>query len=307
MNVDLLFGERILLASIHPMTKVMGFLDPIFVKETKYPTYCSPGARERALQLSKVAEKAHAFLNEFIKADSEVSLLVLNEEDWKLRFKKINYGMMTGTRGIIHFPADEETPPVNIARPLYDNAPLNLKKRLIEVVGEVGDPYGKAMIAYRSSKVVHELTHVFLDGCPDLLRSPTSYGGLVFGVHWFNEFLCEYTQYAFLRRHEEEYSYQLSINHLLPELIYRGGLRLVKHTWADFNRLYTDVGVLDFLWYLFRVTLGAMELYEVYGEEFIGYAIESFKPSNDFLVRNLEACHGGLGDWFGGWLENNQC
>jgi len=31
------------------------------VKETRYPTYCSPGAGERALQLSKVAEKAHAF------------------------------------------------------------------------------------------------------------------------------------------------------------------------------------------------------------------------------------------------------
>ena len=88
--------------------------------------------------------------------------------------------------------------------------------------------------------------------------------------------------------------------------LYFGGLHLVKHTWADFNRLYTDIGVLDFMWYLFRVTLGAMELYELYGEEFIGYAIESFKPSNGFLVRNLEACHGGLGDWFVGWLENNQ-
>lgn len=276
----------------------------IRVEDISYPTYCSLGSQDRALQLSKLAEKGYRFLNEFIPTNIQVPLLVLNEEDWKPRFKIIPYGMMTGHRGCIHFPADEAPPPIEIARPHYDNAPLSLKNKLTEIVGNGGDTYKIAMVGYRNSKVIHELTHVFLQNKAGLLRTPTSYGGLVFGVHWFNEFLCEYIQYAFLRRYEKQFGYELAISRVLPEAIYRGGLSIVKHSWSDFNRMYTDVGVFDFLWFLFRITLGAMELYSVYGEDYIGYVLDAFSASDDFLLRNLEFSHIGLGEWFRGWVDS---
>jgi hypothetical protein len=275
------------------------------VKETRYPAYCSRGAAERALKLSKIAEKGYAYLNEFIKADYEIPLLVLNQEDWR-RYFKDPYGMMVGDNGCIHFPADEEPPTIDVAEPLYTNSPESLRIKLSSAVRIGGDPFREAMKIYRDTIVVHELTHVFLYNTDNVLRSRPKDEPEVFGLPWFNEFFCQYTTYAFLRRHVDEYGYELRIVELLLEVLYRGGLSIVKHTMDDLNRLYTGVGMRDYQWFMFRNMLGARELYEVYGEAFIGYALKAFEPSNGFLVLNLEASQGGLGGWFRDWLEKGR-
>jgi len=258
----------------------------------------------RALKLSRIAEKGYAFLRSFIPASYEVPLLVLNEEDWR-RYFNDPYGMMAGEKGCIHIPADEEPPTIDTVRPYYDNGPESLKRTLAEAVGTSGDPYREAFRVYRDAMVVHELTHVFLYNTDEFLRTRLKEKPEVFGLPWFNEFLCNYVAYAFLKRHEDEYGHYLRIVELLPEVIHRGGLPYVKHTLEDLNTLYTGVGVLNYVWFMMRNMLGAAELYDVYGEDFIGYALEAFRPSNDFLTRNLDATHEGLGAWFRDWIQKN--
>jgi hypothetical protein len=65
-------------------------------------------------------------------------------------------------------------------------------------------------------------------------------------------------------------------------------------------------GVRDYSWFMFRNMLGAVKLYNLYGEAFIGCALRAFEPSNDFLVRNLEASRSGLGDWLRDWFEKGR-
>ena len=48
-----------------------------------------------------------------------------------------------------------------------------------------------------------------------------------------------------------------------------------------------------------------MELYRVYGEDFMPHVIEEYKPSNEYLVQRLELTHMGLETRFEDWLERN--
>lgn len=264
------------------------------VEESGYPTYCSVGARERALRLSTMAEKGYAFLREFFQVDFEMPLLVLNQEDWKNRTQIYDYGVIYAGSGCIHFPADEDHTFLDLVQPLYDSSPEHLKQALIKLVGEE-TPFKKGFGIFLDSKIVHEFTHVCLRNM-----------NINFGLRWFNEFFCDYTNYAFLKRHESDYQFILEIQEFMPHIMYEGGLPHAKYTKSvDFENLYFDMGWLNCMWFYSRNMRGVIELYRVYGEDFIHHVIDAFKPSNESLVRRLEATHKGLGHMFKTWLEKN--
>jgi hypothetical protein len=132
------------------------------VEESGYPTYCSHGARERAFDLSTMTEKGSAFLTEFFPVDVETPLLVLSQEDWMSRTTRWEYGVIFADHGCIHFPADEVYPFMDLMQPLYEHCPEPLKNALDFAVGNEESPFKKAWGIWFDSKMVHELTHVFL-------------------------------------------------------------------------------------------------------------------------------------------------
>ncbi|MBN1682736.1 hypothetical protein JW865_04195 [Candidatus Bathyarchaeota archaeon] len=274
------------------------------LEETEYPVYYSKDVYERARKLAKLAEKGYNFLTEFMSTNNQIPIVILNSDDWKHRFPKIQYGMMTGTRGCINYPAENDTPVIDLTRPYYLNSQDNLKQRLASIFDVEGDPFREAMKAYRDSKVVHEFTHVFTKTQLGLIRATNDYGiEPIAGMNWVEELFCEYNQYAFLRRYRNDFAHMLRVSEVLPELVFRGGESLVKHSWDDFNLLYSGMGVLDFQWFLFRITLKAMELYNTYGEGFIPRMISVFKTSDEFVFQRFDLCYDGLGSLLKEWVN----
>ena len=264
------------------------------LEEGKYLTYYSTGFHDRASYLADMAEKGYKFLLEFFQTDVEIPLMVLNKDDWEKR-SELTYGLINAYNNCLHFPADTENLPlVDTMQPIFYSSPEHLQQKLIQMVGEE-TPFKKGHIIFFNSKIVHELTHICLRD-----------RGIRFGLNWFTEFFCDYTNYAFLKRYEEEYRHQLKLTELMPHIVYEGALPFVQYTRSeDFDRLYHGVGVVNVGWFYCRGMLGVFDLFKVQGEGFISDVISAYGPSNDILVERLSSVNNTLGHWFKEWLTKN--
>ncbi len=264
------------------------------LEDGRYLTYYSTDYHERASYLAEMAEKGYKFLQEFFQTNVEIPLMVLNKDDWEKR-SELPYGLINAYNNCLHFPADTENLPlVDTMQPIFDSSPEHLQQKLIHMVGEE-TPFKKGFHIFFDSKIVHELTHVCLKN-----------RGIRFGLNWFTEFFCDYTNYAFLKRYEEEYRHLLKLLELIPHIVYEGGLSYAKYTRSeDFDRLYHKVGVKNVSWFYCRGLLGVFDLYKVQGEGFISDVISAYGPSNDILVERLSSVNNTLGPWFKECLTKN--
>ena len=220
---------------------------------------------------------------------------MLSERDWKSRIE-YPYGLIAGRNNYLWYPIAEKNNPVYIElMPYYDNSLEQLKRALKELVGDVGDPYLTALLYWWEVIMVHEYMHNY-----------AREDRIFFGLRWFEEFFADYFTYAYLNRHKNTMMLEMKLFELLSMIMYEGGRSLVRYTsLSDFEKFYIGVGAANYCWYHGLFNLGAIELYHAYGEDFIRYVIEAYKPSNDGLVKRLEAAHRGLGVWFRDWLQEN--
>jgi len=260
------------------------------------PVYYSYGALDRALELSSLADKSYQFLKEFFKTDIEIATLVLNLGDWEKRNKEYPYGAVFAGRGCVHFPSDIDTPFIQAVMPLYDHCPQNLKASLTSLMGYEDKAFRHACQRLIDLLMVHEMTHAFADK-----------ERVLFGQNWFSEVFPQYTEYAFLKRHEDENSRDLRIFEIVLDIFYEGGKPLIKYrSLEDFETLYFGVGPLNYCWYQGKFVKGVIELYGKYGESFIDRVIETFKVTEDSLVRKFDASCEGFHKWFNEWKKESE-
>jgi hypothetical protein len=259
-------------------------------------TYYSSGASKRASELAAWAEGSYLFLKEFFKVDADLTLLVLDSEDWKKR-TSIPYGVFFSDRGVVHLAADPivETPAMKMLSPMFDNCPESLKEALASEVGFKENSFAHAIRILWDEFTVHEFTHAFCQKTR-----------VFFGAAWLGEFFADYTTHAFLKRFETKFSKDLRMNEVLAKVIYEGGKPLVKHTsLEDFDELYLGVGVLNVFWYHGKFFLGVFELYERYGESFISNLIDTFKVTDEMIGRRIGKSCKGFEKWFETWKHEN--
>jgi len=258
-------------------------------------TYYSPGTRERASKLASMADKSYAFLKGFFKADADLSLLVLDSNDWSKRLPTIPYGLLVTDMGVIHLAAETEAPAVKALSPMFDNCSESLKNSLTSAMDNEKAAFNKALQTWFDHFIVHEFTHGFCEK-----------RRISFGATWLNELFANYTTYAFLKRFEAEYKKDLSISKIVSKIVYQGGRSLIKHSsLEDFDRLYARVGLVNFIWYHGKFLLGVFELYEKYGESFIGNLIETFEVTDDLIGLKIGKSCKGFEKWFETWKHEN--
>lgn len=264
------------------------------LKAEAVQVYYSPGARERAYLLASMADRSYSFLKGFFRAKPDLALLVLNSEDWGKR-TSAPYGVLFSEYGAVHLTADAETPAIKSLSPMSDNCPKALKKLLTLAVGQKEATFTKAMQILFDHLVVHEFTHGFQEKTR-----------VRFGAAWFSEFFADYTTYAFLKRFESEYKKDLRVVEIVARVMYEGGKPLVKHkSLEDFERLYIRVGFLNYVWYHGKFLLGVQELYDKYGESFIGNLIKEFKVTDKVIARRIGTSCRGFEKWFEAWNREN--
>jgi len=272
-------------------------------EEAGYPTYYSKGAKKRALNLSKYAEKGFTYLNKFFQTDQDMPLLVLDKEDWEKRLQ-LMYGAFNSDRGCLHFPADKRNPFTEAMQPIYQNCPDDLKKRLETVVNSNSSPFLTGLQQYFDGKIVHEMTH-------PLIRI----NRMEFGQRWITEFFCDYTNYAFLQSHKDIFNQILEVQKLMPYVLYEAAMPYAEYRrLEDFDNFWVQspdglrmIGSpLNLIWFYVKGMRGVIELYDAYGEDFITCVMEVDFSSNEGLIRRLESTHEGIGKWFAKWIEMNQ-
>jgi len=268
-------------------------LDVLKIKVVQ--TYYSPGTRERASKLASMADKSYAFLKGFFKADADLSLLVLDSDDWNKRFPTAPYGLLVTDMGAIHLAAETETPAIKALSPMFDNCPEALKKSLTSAMGDEEAAFTKALQILFDHLIVHEFTHGFQEK-----------RRIRFGAAWLSELFADYTTYAFLKRFKAEYKKDLRVVEIVAKAMYEGGRPLVKHTsLEDFERLYARVGFLNYVWYHGKFFMGVFELYNKYGESFINNLIDTFKVTDDIIAKRIGVSCKGFEQWLRTWRKEN--
>jgi len=277
------------------MSTLEDYVKGLNILKTKtIQTYYSSGARKRASELAAKAGSSYLFLKEFFKADADLALLVLNSRDWSRR-TSFPYGVLFSEKGVIHLSADVETPAIRMLSPMFDNCPKPLRESLTLSVGRKETSFTYAVQMMFDHCVVHEFTHGFQD------RTRVR-----FLAAWLSEFFADYTMYAFLKRFEAKFSKDLRVIEVLAKVMYEGGKPLVKYTsLEDFERDPLGGGFLNYVWYHGKFLLGVFELYERYGESFIGNLIDTFKVTDEIIGQKIGKSCKGFEKWFETWKHKN--
>jgi len=273
------------------------------ISDTGYMTYYSKGAKERAYSLSKYAENGFQYLNKYFKTENQMPLLVLDQEDWEKRLQ-VMYGAFNSDKGCLHFPADKINPFIEAMKPLYENCPEEYREKLKNIIGSDKAPFLKGLQIYFDSKVVHEMTH------PSMKNMKID-----FGQRWITEFFCDYVNYSFLQNQKQEYREYLEVQKLIPSILFEAALPYAEYQrLEDFDNFWEEDASglkmlgspLNLIWFYVKGMRGVIDLYELFGEDFISCAIESYVPTNDLLVKRIGAAHEGIGNWFKEWIKKNQ-
>jgi len=272
------------------------------LNEIEFPTYYSPGAKERALELAEIATNCVHYLDEFYQNKVQNRLLVLNEEDWTKRIE-FPYGLIAGRKNYLWYPTVKNDNPVfKELVPYYENSQDGLRQELDKLLNSRSSPYLFALLRWWEVLMVHEYTHNY-----------NRENGVGIKLKWFDELFCDFFTYAYLKRYEKTNPVDLGLFELVSRIMYFGGYDVVKHrSIEDFERLYIRVGAANYCWYHGWFNVGVMSLFEMYGEGFIGMVIGLYQSENGFdssseeLVARLEKELDGFQDWYVDWVKQKE-
>jgi hypothetical protein len=282
------------------MSSDVDFLEGLlYLEEIDFPTYYSLGAYERALELAEIAKNSVHYLDEFFENKVQNRLLVLNEEDWTKRIEH-PYGLIIARNNYIWYPAVKEDNPVFIeVVPFYENSPEDLRQEHAKLLNNSDSPYLYTLLKWWEVSMVHEYVHNY-----------NRENEVTIKLKWFNELFCDYFTYAFLKRYEKENPIDVHLFELLSKIMYLGGIEIVEHkSIEDFEALYMRVGAANYCWYHGWFNLGAIDLYDVYGESFIEKVIALYQSESGFdstsenLVARLDKEMDGLQNWYDEWVQ----
>ena len=271
----------------------------MYLEEIDFPTYYSPGAKERALELAEIAKNSVHYLDEFFENKVQNRLLVLSEEDWTKRIE-YPYGFIAGRNNYLWYPeAKEDNPAFKELVPYYENSPEDVRQEHSKLLGNSDSPFLYSLSKWYEILLVHEFCHNY-----------NRENNVNINIRWFYELFPDYVNYAFLKRYEKENPFDLHLFELLTKILYFGGHGIVKHTsFEDFETLYARVGLANYCWYHGWFNLGVMDLYRMFGESLIENVISLYQSESGFdssskkLVARLDREMDGLQDWFDEWVQ----
>ena len=271
----------------------------LYLEEIDFPTYYSPGAYERALELAEIAKNSVHYLDEFFENKVQNRLLVLSEEDWTKRIE-YPYGFIAGRNNYLWYPAVKEDNPVFIEMvPYYENSPEDLRQEHSKLLSNCDSPFLYTLLRWWEVLMVHEFAHNY-----------NRENGVTIKLNWFDELFCDYFTYAFLKRYEKENPFDVHLYELTSKIMFFGGIEIVEHkSIEDFEALYWRVGSANYCWYHGWFNKGVMDLYRMFGESLIKNVISSyqsepgFDSSSERLVARLDKEMDGFQDWYDEWVQ----
>jgi len=239
------------------------------------PTFASAGLEERAARIGRIAADSHTYIAGLLGFSPETQVLVLSEADWPSRSGSPLYGLPNASNGTLVVAGTEA--------PFWDE--------LTEMVAADDRPELARVYAGGAGTIrfgpffdlvaVHEVAHVFHEGTQHFPRL------------WLQELFANLCLHSWVAERSPE---SLPILVTLPFLGGKAAAEVFTYrTRDDFERLYSDVGGPNYVWFQFRLQLEAAALYDRAGPTALVRLFEAFKMDDAALARRLdEAVDPGL-------------
>ncbi len=266
------------------LQKVEKLNNPSSVNKIK--VYYSSGSEKRALELRTMIEDALAFYKRKFDIKPEVSLAVLNSEQWRQVGLQVPYGVPNaqGAPYVIFLPATTDN--------ATTQATLSLKEKsseeTLKLIKASGFTFEEGAVKSVDLLGLHELGHIL-----------TRAYGINPANKWFSEFLATYFAYAYLKQRQPKLA-------RLWEAMSRAFLDGIepKHTTlADFEKLYFGVGLDNYGWYQAEFLLKGTKVYKSEKLKFLKELKTSFPQTEketvslETAISRIEKISPGFSEW----------
>jgi hypothetical protein len=231
------------------------------------PTFASPGVEERAAAIGRIAADSYDYLSGLLGFRPEAQVLVVTEADWARVSGAPLYGLPNATNGTLVVAGTEA--------PFWES--------FSEMVAPADRPDLEAVYGATNGVVrlgsfmdliaVHEVGHVFHEGTQHFPRL------------WLQELFANLCLHAWVAERSPN---DLELLTTLPRLAGKAPAGTFEHTSRDdFERLYSNVGGPNYVWYQFRLQVQAGELYERAGAAAVRRLFDAFRLDDAALASRL--------------------
>ena len=233
------------------------------------PTFASAGLEERAKAVGVIASDSYDYLAGLLGFRPEVQVLVVSEADWAKVSETPLYGLPNASNGTLVVAGTEA--------PFWSS--------FIEMAGPDGHAdlaavYGASDGSIRLGSfmdliAVHEVAHVFHEGSQHFPRL------------WLQELFANLCLHAWVAERSPD---QLATLLTMPRLGAKAPPEAFDYrTRDDFERLYSNVGGPNYVWFQFRLQMEAAALYDRAGSAAVRRLFEAFRLDDAALARKLDA------------------
>jgi hypothetical protein len=231
------------------------------------PTFASEGLEARAMAIGAIAADSYDYVADLLHLRPKAQLLVLSEADWASKSDVPIYGLPNAGDGTLTV-AGTEAPLWSEAGSMVPDADR------AELEAAYSGPDGSlAFGPFFDLIAVHEVAHLFHMGTVHFPRM------------WLQELFANLCLHAWVERRAPASRATLLT---LPRL----GAKAPPDAFAyrtgdDFERVYTAMPGLNYVWLQFRLQMAAAAVYDSAGEPSVAHLFNAFRLDEESLATLL--------------------
>lgn len=255
------------------------------VAKGKITVYYATGYEKRAAEVRPLVEEMMAFYEKKLALKQDFTVAILTKEQWKEHIPMLPFGLPFVKENVAFLPATNDGVVTAGAIALKTSAsPATLEK-----IKQSGYDFDTGAMKFTDLIGLHELGHVYT---------------LAYGIkppnRWFNEFLASYFAYAFLR---EKHPKLARLMQAMATDVYADGVKPKYTSFADFERLYSGVGIANYGWYQGKFVEKGSQIYDAKKLTFLADVKKAFpldekeKVTPEVTLERLEKISPGITEW----------
>lgn len=259
--------------------------------------YFSKGNDKRAMIIAERMDRVYLYFKEKIFFEPDVTLLILNPQDWGQFTTFPVYGMPHyDEKRELLIMASDNNDFWNSFIPEIDKLPKDLANKIFATYIDENDKL--TMQAFFDLLAIHEMGHAY-----------HFQAGLNMQRKWIGELFCNILLHTYIAENEPE---QLPALTVFPQMVIRSGKDGFKYTsLRDLEEFYEEIGqnhARNYGWYQSRWHEGAGQIYDSAGSEAFKNLWSALLNQKEVLDDNglvlfLSNVHQSLGDIVLKWDE----
>lgn len=244
------------------------------LNQFSFPVFVSGECEPQGVAIAQRCERAYQFFNNTFGVRPTVTLYVLSSQDWSSHTPNPTYGMPHFDPYLFNLIVAGE--PGDFWHSLIDVVQENVPSAYQQLQKIYGHDNGDIDLSpFFDLLVVHELGHAFQHA-----------GSCEFPRLWLMELYANLCLQAYMETIEPE---NLPLLEAFPEAMRQIDVSLFEHhSLADFDKLYSDIEPLNYVWYQAYLHQAATQTYKAGNVEALQKLWRTFRIPDAQLLTTLE-------------------